>query len=278
MRILIICHTMTSISGSPLYNYTLAKELKRRGHEVVVFSMWEDNEIRNNLVKEKIMTAYSEPPKGYYDLVFISQPDHKNHLDQIKAGKIINIVHSEYDCEEPITDKNIDHYVAIRPEIKEHLISSHHIDEDKISVIYNGIDFDKFNISKRKVNKNDYIKVVLPCTLDLLRKDFIEYYTRQASERFRVFIYGTNYDNDIYINQFVSVNDSVFDIENYIADADIVAGILLGRVNLEARAMGIVSYLHDPKYPENYKIYYPDYTKFKKRHDIKNVVNKLLSL
>lgn len=220
---------MTSISGSPMYNYTLAIELKRLGHSVSVYSMWSDNELRNDLVKKSIETLY-DAPNGYFDLVIISQPDFSYILDNITSDKIINIVHSEYNCESPIISNKISHYVAIRKSIKDHLISEHNIPGDKISVIYNGIDLSRFSPKKRKINNEDYIKVVIPCTLDQLRKNFIEYYTRRASDKFRIFLYGTDYGMDFYKNEFVTISPAVFNIEKKIADADIVAGILLGEL------------------------------------------------
>lgn len=273
MRILIVCQTMEYLSGSPLYNFTVAKELKNQGHDVSVYSRWSDNELRKELVSRKIMTRYSIPDEEQFDLVLISQPDHKDILCKVKSKKTINIIHSEYNCETPIIE-NIDEYIAIRPQVKEHLVSQHNIPKEKIRVIYNGIDLKKFSPKKRNSNKEDYIKVVLPCTLDLLRKKFIEHYTRRASEKYRIYIYGKDYKNSIYKNKWVFINEEVFDIENYIADADIVAGILLGRVNLEARAMGIVSMIHDPENPKNYDIYFPE--EFEKIHDITRVVKEII--
>jgi len=265
---------MTSISGSPMYNYTLALELHRRGHSVAVYSMWEDNELRNNLSSRNIMTFY-DIPTGHFDLAFISQPDNAALVDEIKADRIINIVHSEYDCESPIISNKINHYVAIRKSIKDHLIEEHNILENKISVIYNGVDFERFNLNKREFNDKNYIKVVIPCTLDTLRKNFIEYYTKKANDKFRIFLYGTDYGMDFYKNEFVSVNPAVFNIEEKIKDADLVAGILLGRVNLEARAMGIVSTIHNPANPESFSYFFPRWSDFEREHNIVNVAKRL---
>lgn len=267
---------MTYYSGSPLYNYTLARELKRQGQDVSVYSMWAENKLKENLVKDKIMTRYNKPVGEYYDLVIISQPDYKELLDEITAKRVINIVHSHYDCETPITDKRVDKYIAIRPEIKEHLVKKHKIPAEKIRVIYNGIDFKRFKATKRKSHKGDYVKVVLPCTLDMLRKKFIEYYARKASKRYRVYIYGKDYGNKMRLNKWVFRHKEVFDIEKYIADADVVAGILLGRINLEARAMGIVSFIHDPENPSKSEIFFPSEKEFRKRHDIKLVSKEII--
>jgi len=275
MNILIICQTLTYYSGSSLYNYTLAMELKKQGHNVSVYSMWADNKIKENFLKKGIYTAYAIP-EGSFDLVLISQPDYKDILDKISTKKIINIVHSEYDCETPITDKKIDEYIVIRPSIKQHLIDEHNIAENKIKVIYNGIDFERFSLSKRKINKKNYIKIVLPCTIDMLRMKFLNYYVNKANKNYRVFIYGKEYNNEFKTNEFVYVHDEVFDIENYIADADIVAGILLGRVNLEARAMGIISYIHNPENPSDYEIYYPKDKDFNDKHNIINSAKNII--
>lgn len=268
---------MTYFSGSPLYNYTLALELKKQGHDVSIYSMWSNNRLQIDLLNSKIMTYYNPPTEenGEYDLVLISQPDYEDTLDHIIAKRVVNIVHSEYDVETPITDKRVDYYVVIRPQIKDHLIQTHKIPKGKITLIYNGIDFERFSPDKRKIHNGDYIKVVLPCTLDLLRKKFIEYYARRASERYRVYIYGRDYGNDIDMNEWVYSNNEVFNIEDQIADADFVAGILLGRVNLEARAMGIVSFIHNPEIPEQYEIYYPEEKQFREMHDIKKVAKQL---
>jgi len=268
---------MTSISGSPMYNYTLALELQRLGHSVSMYSMWAPNKLRDDLVKRKIMTYYSTPT-GHFDLVFISQPDFKHVLEDITAKKIINIVHSEYDCETPIISPKIDHYVAIRQAIKDHLIQDHGIPGDMISVIYNGIDFKRFSPSRRKENKENYIKVVIPCTLDALRTKFIDHYIRKANERFRVFLYGKDYGISFYKNEFVTIKPEMFFIEQAMADADLVAGILLGRVNLEARAMGIVSLIHNPDKPEEYSYFFPRWEDFQRENNITNVANKLLNL
>lgn len=276
MRILIICQTMTYLSGSPLYHYTLAKELKRQGHDVFLFSMWSDNSLRKGMDEAGVMTWYDKP-QGEYDLIIISQKDHEDVLDNVRAKKVINIVHSEYDPETPITDKHIDEYVAIRPSIKQHLIECHDIPANKIRIVYNGVDMQRFHPKKRKETNLGYTKVVLPCTLDMLRKQFIEYYTKRATKNYQIFIYGKDFGNDIYRNEWVHIHDEVPDIENYIADADFVAGILLGRVNLEARAMGILSFIHDPMNPEDYCTFFPEDEEFVQRHDIINVAKQLIA-
>ena len=59
-------------------------------------------------------------------------------------------MHSEYPEETPIISPLIKHYIAIRPSIKDVLITRYDIDPNKIEIIYNGVDFNRFNPEKRK--------------------------------------------------------------------------------------------------------------------------------
>jgi len=259
MNIIIVCWSMEYLSGSSLYNYTLAKELMK-DHEVDVLSNWSD--------KFKDLNRITRAEKEY-DLALISHRE----FPMPKANKIINIIHSEYEGETPII--GLDHYIAIRPEIKEHLIKEHRIPADKIRVIYNGVDLERFK--PRKKTKRNYTKVVIPATRDHLRKKFFEYYIEKANKDFRVYIYGKDNGYKIPEKEYVYVNDQVDNIEDYIGDADLVAGILLGRVNLEARAMDVKSRIHNPEKPEEFEEFYPPRDEFEKRHDIKNVAKQLLN-
>lgn len=273
--ILIACDTMTYLSGSPLYHYTLAIELAKKGKTVKMYSQWKKNEMMDRL-EEAGVEILRDQPVGHFDLAILSQESSSKLLETITADKILNVIHSEYDCENPIISDMITEYIAIRPSIKEHLIEDHGIPEEKIRIVYNGVDFERFNPQKRKRSKKKFTKVVIPCTIDPLRREFLEYYIEKANKDFRVFIYGKDFGADIPLKKYVTISDEVFDIENKMADADIVAGILLGRVNLEARAMGIHSYIHDPKNPAEYEDYFPVYREFKRDHDIVNVAKQLI--
>lgn len=258
MRILLACNEIKSLTGSPMYNLALAKELGKTSFVSLYTS--DDKEFKFD---------------SFYDLVILSQPKQKNILGKLRAKKIINVIHSEYEYEDPIIDPRIDAYIAIRPSIKKHLVDCHGIPAEMIYVIYNGIDMERFY--KRVVNSNDYIKVVLPCTIDNLREPFLKYYVNKANKSFRVYQYGKKHI-DIPKNEYFYIHDEVKDIENYIGDADIVAGIFLGRVNLEARAMGIPSIIHNADNPEEKQFYFPKWDEFKDRHDIINVAKKIIKL
>ena len=67
MKTLFIASEMMTLTGSPMYNYTLALELKRQGHEVDVFSLFSNNETRKNLVKAGVETITLIDKNKKYD-------------------------------------------------------------------------------------------------------------------------------------------------------------------------------------------------------------------
>lgn len=96
---------MEYLSGSPLYNYELARELKRLGHNVCIVSSFEHpfgggEILQKNLLKFGIGCL----PKEYlnqavgFDLIIGSQ---MSNVTFNCGCPIINVVHSEYDCENP---------------------------------------------------------------------------------------------------------------------------------------------------------------------------------
>ena len=281
MKILICCQTMSYLSGSPLYNFTLAKELSK-SHQVDVLSNWindqhdpEGHWLKDILVENNVgILSWNEYIPQDYDLIIVSQKQEliTKYLPDVP---IINVVHSEYDCEEPLPDSNqIIKYVCIRPEIIEHITQNHNIPLFKCELIYNGVDRERFKAKEK--TKRDYYKIVIPCTIDELRLKFLQHMIDGATSERRIEIYGLDYGHILKTNEWVSINPPKFNIEDYIADADEVAGILLGRVNIEAWSCGVKSSIYDPVTLECHTYETPD--NFDETFNIKNTVNKLLSI
>lgn len=262
MRIAVTGKTMTYLSGQPMYCYEVARELRRRGHEVDMISTFGDNEIRWGL--EEVGVRCLLLPEGIYDVAFLSEFDYG-----VQAIIRVNIVHSEYDCETPIP--NCDGYVAIRPSIKEHIIKEHDIPEKKIQVIYNGVDLTRFKPVKKP--ERDYKLMVAPCTLDPLREKFLNVLISLANKDKQLILLGDYHGARLIKSPYVEILPSRFDIEKEIQLADEVHGILLGRVNLEAYACGVDSYMWNPDtlFCEKFEP-----RNFKENHNIVNVVGKLL--
>lgn len=275
---------MTYLSGSTLYNYTLAMEYARTGYDVTVLSNYNQFPImdagRNVIVKNmmdakiKLVNFTTKPIEDVYDVVFASQPTTERWVFKMK--NLINIVHSEYDCETPMMSAR--RWVAIRPQIKEHLIQSHKIADKDIFVIYNGVDRVKFSPSKRVKNSSPFQRIVVPCTLDYLRKKFIDHCFNVATPTFTIDFYGMNVSRLLLKeSKYVTIHPPRFDIEEAMKDADAVWGILLGRVNLEANSMGIKSVIFDPVTLKSEDFFLPEDV-FDARHNIVNVAKQLLEI
>lgn len=265
MRILLTTRKMGYLSGAPLYVFELAKELSKE-HDVTVLSDWtvmgKDGEKLKKGLKKVKKISYM---RGEYDVVIASQSCPK------VSCPVLNVVHSEYDVETPID--NCQAYIAIRPSIREHLIEKHNIPKEKIFVIYNGVDRDRFKPVEKP--KRDFKLTVVPCTLDPLRKKFINHLCSISSEKNRYIFVGDYFGIEINRTPYVSFLPAMFDVERVIALADEVAGILLGRVNLEAESCGVPSLIYDPDTLESYPFVCED---FDEKHNIKNVSKQILDI
>lgn len=285
MNILVSCLAMSYLSGAPLYNFELAKELKRLGHRVTVVSEFEDNlhgkdgyRLKEELEKAGVLLMGIKRLEGLepnYDLMIASESVSQKIIDRLPDTPVINVVHSEYEYETPLVNNpQIIAYVCIRYSILWHIVNEHEIPLSKCVVIYNGVDRTRFK--KIKKTKRDYEIMVVPCTLDTLRESFLNKVIDNATEKKRVHIFGFDCGAKLHESKWVTIAPDKFDIEKDVADADEVAGILLGRVNLEAWSCGVKSTVYDPT--TLVATTYPCPLDFDKKHNIRNVVKDILAL
>lgn len=288
MKILVTGRSMCYLSGQPLYCYELCRELKRKGHDVTMLSEWEvgvvggltgaeGHKLKENLdeIGVKRLNWTDKVNDGDYDLCLANEDMSAPIVRQIPNTPVINIIHSEYQFETPLPDSpQIVAYVCIRYSIMRHIIEEHQIPEAKCHVIYNGVDRNRFKgITKPQ---RDYRKVVVPCTLDTMREAFLNKVIDEANEKNRVELFGMDCGAKLHQNPYATIHPDKFNIEEDIRDADEVAGILLGRVNLEAWSCGIPSRVYDPDTLDNRLYDVP--ADFDKNHNIENVVKKLIAL
>lgn len=294
MKILVTGLSMAYLSGQPLYCYELCRELNRLGHDVTMMadtvtptgelSGRDGHKLVKNLREEGIKCIDWNADKcSGYDLILASEPKSEIIFMSSSNTPVFNIVHSEYACESPIPNrKEIIKYICIRPSIAVHIITQHGIPADKVKVIYNGVDRKRFNPEelgakfRRPELKEFKYKIVAPCTLDKLREKFLNHLIDSATKDRHVVLVGMDCGANLNKSPYVEIKPDTFDIQNEMADADEVAGILLGRVNIEAWSMGIKSTIYDPVTLENITIEPPK--DFDEKHNIINVVNKIIKL
>lgn len=268
MRILIVGNGLDELNGQPISTFTLAKELAKNNQVDVVVKNGRlaDNELKRGLEEVGVKCSYKSDSQ--YDLILASE-----WIPEVEGIKI-NIVRSEYECETPLP--NCDFYICIRPSIQEHIVLEHKIPKEKTIVIYNGVDRERFKPIKK--SEREHRKIVVPCTIDEIREKFLNYLIDTATKDNQVYIYGDNiWGIRLHKSPYAHINLPRYDIENIIADADLVAGIHLGRVNIEANSCGIPSIIYNPKTLES-EYFLLDEETFDKRHNIKNVVKDILEL
>lgn len=265
LKILFTCLSFKTFTGSELYVYQLAKSLKKLGHDVSVMS--EIGGPLTELAKKDGIKVYSiREPLGYklgdgqwkFQNGEVSQPNVLYPIGQLMVDLIhtqhkpitehicrlypdvpkISTIHSEViDLEHPYVHDSIKKYIAIRPEIKDYLITEHSIPEEKIKLIYNPIDEKKFK--KSRVD-GDYVLFV--GTLDYLRKNTIFDLVEKTKERgLKLVVVGENksiYLDELKSHSHVHYHPSTWTVELYVDKCMETAGIQLGRTTIEGWVAG----------------------------------------
>ena len=318
MKVLISCLNFNGFTGSEMYVYELAKELIKQGCDVSVCSNIGNPLARLALKAGIKLYTFAEPPgfkigDGKWgmkspdgktvistkDMLYqISVPDfdiiHLNHkpvtehfLKLYPTTPVICGIHSEIiDLEHPVIHENIKKYIAIRPEIKEFLIKDFNIPENKIDVIYNPIDYNRFKPlpdNQKRGNK----RILFVGTLDYLRKNTIMNLietTKVNNEE--LWVVGNNtgdYLDLITSQKHVRYFPSTFDVEKYIHQCDEVASILLGRTAIEGWLCGKNVWIYDVDSSgniNNKKLYDvpEDINKFKSDNVAKQIIEEYKSI
>jgi hypothetical protein len=273
-NVLIACINFNSYTGSELYNFELAKGLIEKGCDVTICSNI-GGELSLKAKRLGIKLADINEPPGYKKgdgQWQIQQPDGKleqsvegrmyqigavnfdiMHLSHTPVAKLmtqlypqipaISSIHSEViSLEHPILHDNIKKYIAIRPEIKDYLISEHNIPEEKIKVVYNPIDSSRFNTNYTKVVNGKKVTLFVG-TIDYLRKNMlVDLVGKTKEENGELWIVGR--ENGVTASEIINDEKHVIyygpqaNIESYMKKADVTAGILLGRTTIEGWMCG----------------------------------------
>lgn len=269
IKVLLSCLNFRTFTGSELYVYELAKGLKKLNCDVTVMSQiggpltdmakregikcvsfeqapgfkigdgkWGFNDGTGNKVsQENMMYRVSEVN---FDIIHIQ---HKPVAERVinfypEIDKIYSIHSEVIELENPIKHPSIKKYIAIRPEIKEHLIKEFEISDENIEVIYNPIDETKF--TKNDLNESGYVLFV--GTIDYLRRetlmDLVEYTQSINKELWIVGEDRGNYLDALKREPNVKYFPSTWNVEKFIKDCSETAGIQLGRTTIEGWLCG----------------------------------------
>jgi glycosyltransferase involved in cell wall biosynthesis len=155
-------------------------------------------------------------------------------------------IHSEViELEDPIIHESIKKYIAIRPEIKEHIVNKFEIPEESVDVIYNPLDNEKF---KPKSNVKTENAVLFVGTIDYLRKETIlDLMERTKEEGKELWLVGEdkgNYLPFVLNEPHVKHFPPTWSVENFIYKCEETAGIQLGRTAIEGWLCGKPSWIY----------------------------------
>jgi hypothetical protein len=275
LKVLLSCISFRNFTGSELYVFELAKSLMKLNCSVTVLS--QIGGPVTDMAKKlgiKCVSFENAPgfklgdgqwgmntPEGFkpstpnalyrisdvdYDIIhFQHKPVAERILSMYPELPKISAIHSEViSLEDPVVDPTIKKYIAIRPEIKEHMINNFEIPEEMIEVIYNPVDNEKFQ--SKKVSEENYVLFV--GTIDYLRKeailDLIEYTKEIGKELWLVGENNGNYLENLLLEDHVKHFPSTWKIEDFILKSYETAGIQLGRTTIESWMCGKSSWIY----------------------------------
>ena len=275
LKVLLSCISFRNFTGSELYVFELAKSLIKLNCSVTVLSQIGGpvTDMANKL-GIKCVSFENAPgfklgdgewgmntPEGYkpstpnmlyrvsdvdYDIIhFQHKPVAERILSMYPELPKISAIHSEViSLEDPVVDPTIKKYIAIRPEIKEHMVNNFEIPEEMIEVIYNPVDNEKFQ--SKTVSEENYVLFV--GTIDYLRKesilDLIEYTRELGKELWLVGENNGNYLENVLLEEHVKHFPSTWKIEDFILKSYETAGIQLGRTTIESWMCGKPSWIY----------------------------------
>lgn len=209
MNILVANHKLSTISGSETFTYTLIEELIRRKHNVEYFTFHKG--VTSERIENDLNVKFMNRSK--YDLILAN---HNTCIKEVyNMGFTIQTCHGIFPkLEQPSIFA--DGYVSISNEIQNYLSG---LGYNSI-LIKNGINLNRFKPTK---NLNQNIKKILSlCHSDL------------ANDLIQDSIDSNGLDIELII--FNKYKNPIWNIENYLNEADLVIGI--GRSLYDAIACG----------------------------------------
>lgn len=278
IKVLLSCLSFKNFTGSEVYVYELAKSLQNQNCQVTIMSQiggpltqlakkegircvsfdeapgFKLGDGKWNYVNPQGKTEVSQPTVMYkvaevdFDIIHAQHtPVVEKILSMYPTIDKICTIHSEVmpkRLEDPIDHESIKRYIAIRPEIKDHLIKKFDIESDQIDVIYNPVDKNKFTLK----NSQDQNYVLFVGTIDYLRRetimDLIDYTKENNKELWLVGEDNSDYAGSLTSYSHVRRFPSTWDITPFLQNCSETAGIQLGRTTIESWMSGKKAWIY----------------------------------
>ena len=276
IKVLLSCLNFKTFTGSELYVFELAKELKKLNCSVTVLSQI-GGPLTDMAKKLGIKCLSFEEAPGFklgdgkwgfntqegfkpstenvlyrvsevdFDIIHMQHKPVAERMIQFypEINKIYSIHSEVIELEDPIKHESIKKYIAIRPEIKDYIVDKFEIPEEQVEVIYNPIDNDKFKPKPTVKTENS---VLFVGTIDYLRKETIlDLMERTKEEGKELWLVGedkSNYLQQVLFEPHVKYFPSTWSVENFIYKCEETAGIQLGRTTIEGWMCGKPSWIY----------------------------------
>jgi hypothetical protein len=277
IKVLIGCLFFKEFTGSEMYVYELSKNLIKQNVDVSVVAYETEGPLSNIAKSEGIKVFNITNPPGFklgdgvwrlntpngsiiseknkfykigeehFDIIHYQHHPVVNILNNLypNVSKVYTIHSEVISLENPVINETVQKYIAIRPEIKEHLINNFGIDSDTIDVIYNPIDTERFNT--QNIKDDNYILFV--GTIDELRKntifDLIDYSNDVGKDLWIVGADKSNYTSQFKYYGNVKYFPSTKNVEKFVKNCSETAGILLGRTTIEGWLCGKPGWIYN---------------------------------
>jgi glycosyltransferase involved in cell wall biosynthesis len=275
LKVLISCLFFKNLTGSELYVYELAKGLKSLGHSVTVVS--QIGGPLTDMAKKlgiKCVSFEEAPgfklgdgkwgfnaPEGFkpstenvlyrisevdFDIIHMQHKPVAERMIQFypEIDKVYSIHSEVIELEDPIKHESIKKYIAIRPEIKDYIVTKFEIPEEEVEIIYNPVDNEKFKPIKSEVKD----AVLFVGTIDYLRRetimDLIDYTKDNNKELWLMGEDKQNYLPSILTQEHVKHFEAGWNVEKLINQCTETAGIQLGRTTIESWLCGKPSWIY----------------------------------
>ena len=267
-----------------MYVYELTRELAKRGHSVVITSPTIGGLITEKSVEAgvKVYQSNKQIPEFKPDLIHISDyltgPILTSRYPKIPC---VSTIHSEFPMGNPFVSERIKKYICIRESIIDKVVKFDRIEREKCIHIPNGFDTTRFHPTQHENNTSN-IKVLFVGTIDKLRRATLTHLRAMCETEghelqlvgLRSADYMDGHKNWIQPDPEVG---GIWDIENYIHDCTITAGILLGRTTIEGWLCGKNGIIYDLNIDATIKSVklHPVPKDVKEKYDIRNIVNQV---
>lgn len=246
MKVLIACSEFTTLSGAPMFVYELGKELVRRGHEVIVASGGIGGIMKTKAAEAGIICMNTAKTGGQNpDVLHVQGMGPSHWAVNAFSAPAVATVHSQLVYEVPLIHPSVRHYACVRPQIMETIVNRDGVDWKKVSVVFNGVDMERF---RPGTDKFDTPTILVAGTVDYLRAQAAHKTWDIAKDLgWEVLFVGrkmSGHLDDLPPHVHYQEGDE-WAIEEILRKCSATSGILLGRTLLEGWACGLPGYVFE---------------------------------